>query len=810
MADLGFLFDPSTVSRPCEYGDFPDLPAIRSMQAKRQWVVWRYEDHGKPKLDKVPYQPSTGFGASVSRPHNWGTYDQAVARARRGHSDGGTFNGVGLVLAEQDGFTGIDLDNCRDPHTGELSPLAQEVVNLAETYCEVTPSETGLRLIAEGKIPAALKRDPIGVEMYGKGRYLTITGWHVEGTPTEIRPAGKTIALLRAAVDRFDAELAAKRAVEAPKPSGDGMVSAALPTREEGGSPYFRNVNSAALANLSAWVPALFGSSARFQPGTQAYRVSSRSLGRQLEEDLSIAPNGIRDWGVADMGDARLGARTPIDLVMQFGEEREPIGAAGWLCRQMGRAPEDFGWQADDGRGAEAAAALLARKVQREDDGTLIDAETGEVLPEKKGGQGAFLDALTLGRGIDWSEGSGLISEIADWIMSSARRPNRPLAVAAATAVISGTCGRHLYAPGGTALNLYIVCLAGTTVGKGRPFSAVAEILKAAGLGMIQTTAKGFSVSSIEQMIVDHPACVATIDEIGANLLGRMSNRNSNTHEQAMRGALLELWSREQGQDSFYTHRRANAAPIEVPCPSLTIFGASTSEAFYGAVTSGSIRDGFLNRFLLAHAAPRGKSREVPPEAKTVPPQIIRALQSIPPNGDGNLQVALGNFTLSVKPVEKRMEWDSQATADRAAQFEEEILDLMDANPEHASLMGRTFEYTVRLAAISAVSRGGRKERVRLSDLEWAAAWAISSAKAMIDGAGAQMAASDYEQKFNAVRNAIETSGMLTRQDLLRRVRSVSAREREDIIKHLKEGGWIEDVSVPTKGRHAAGWRWVG
>jgi hypothetical protein len=50
--------------------------------------------------------------------------------------------------------------------------------------------------------------------------------------------------------------------------------------------------------------------------------VSSRALGRNLEEDLSIAPNGIRDWGVADMGDSRGGARTPIDLVIAHGGGR--------------------------------------------------------------------------------------------------------------------------------------------------------------------------------------------------------------------------------------------------------------------------------------------------------------------------------------------------------------------------------------------------------------------------------------------------------------------------------------------------------
>jgi RecA-family ATPase len=93
-------------------------------------------------------------------------------------------------------------------------------------------------------------------------------------------------------------------------------------------------LNSAALANLSAWVPELFGDNAVFQPGTGAYRVSSKTLGRNLEEDLSLAPSGIKDWGVHDMGDAREGRRTPIDVVMAYGEKSFE-DAVAWLREKL-------------------------------------------------------------------------------------------------------------------------------------------------------------------------------------------------------------------------------------------------------------------------------------------------------------------------------------------------------------------------------------------------------------------------------------------------------------------------------------------
>ena len=113
------------------------------------------------------------------------------------------------------------------------------------------------------------------------------------------------------------------------------------------------------------------------------------------------------------------------------------------------------------------------------------------------------LDGITLGSGVDWTRPGGALGLMSDWIMATARRPNRPLAVAASVAVLSTLCGRHLYGPTGTALNVYLACLAESTVGKDRPFKAVAEILDACGYGNLHQTAKVFSVSGFEQLIAE-------------------------------------------------------------------------------------------------------------------------------------------------------------------------------------------------------------------------------------------------------------------------------------------------------------------
>src|SRR5215210_2615186 len=72
--------------------------------------------------------------------------------------------------------------------------------------------------------------------------------------------------------------------------------------------------------------------------------ITSRNLGRNLEEDLSFTPDGIKDWGVWDTGDTKKGQRSPIEIVVEHGAARDHTQAAHWLCNQLGITPESLGW----------------------------------------------------------------------------------------------------------------------------------------------------------------------------------------------------------------------------------------------------------------------------------------------------------------------------------------------------------------------------------------------------------------------------------------------------------------------------------
>lgn len=280
----------------------PVWPAIpEALRATSSWVCWAYELRGN-RWTKPPLNARTGRYARTDDPDTWAPFEVARQAATR-------TDGVGLVLTAD--LVGIDLDHVID-ETGEIESWANEVLaRFKGVYVERSPGGDGLRLFCRGRVAHSGKGGPANrLEVYGAGspRYLTTTG-HKLGD-------GEVIEA-QAALDWLH-----DKYMKAPEPRATRSADPRSP---------FRHVNDAALATLAAWVPVLFPDA---KPVGSSWRVSSATLGRDLEEDLSFHPDGIKDWGVHDQGDANGGARSPIDVVMEV-KGLDATAAARWLAQRL-------------------------------------------------------------------------------------------------------------------------------------------------------------------------------------------------------------------------------------------------------------------------------------------------------------------------------------------------------------------------------------------------------------------------------------------------------------------------------------------
>ena len=150
----------------------PNLPAELTRRAR--WV--------NNSWAKVPFQPS-GKAASVSDPSTWSTYRQVAASERKGF----VLNGDGIVC--------IDLDHCLVD--GCPTPeVARILSSLPPTYVEVSPSGTGLHIWGRGSVERG--RRTAVAEVYGTGRYITVTGRAFNDAPKVLADISRTVESLLA------------------------------------------------------------------------------------------------------------------------------------------------------------------------------------------------------------------------------------------------------------------------------------------------------------------------------------------------------------------------------------------------------------------------------------------------------------------------------------------------------------------------------------------------------------------------------------------------------------------------------------
>jgi hypothetical protein len=220
-------------------GDLAHLPAaLHWLTTQKRWVVWRWvrrvnKKSGVAKWTKPPFEPAYPANAAKSNdPTTWGSYDAALATVAADKADG-----IGVMLLDGE-LAAVDLDQCRDPVTHQLTSWARHLCVEAEQhglYREVTVSGRGLRFIGVSQGAEMHRRFPFhrtsgeGLELYRKcARFITISGLQ-EG---QCETMGD--------IDAYLDVLLARHTIGSPLPQATSQLdlNSASPQRSE----YFRDL----------------------------------------------------------------------------------------------------------------------------------------------------------------------------------------------------------------------------------------------------------------------------------------------------------------------------------------------------------------------------------------------------------------------------------------------------------------------------------------------------------------------------------------------------------------------------------------
>jgi hypothetical protein len=140
------------------------------LRSRPQWLTW-FLDNG----NKIPNGKSNDAST-------WRSFDEVSL-----------FDRIAYVFSADDPYVGIDLDSCRDAQTGDIKPWAMAIIRAIGSYCEVSPSGTGVKIILRGKKPAGSRcqynTGEVGtvdtklaqVEIYDNKRFWCITGQALPG-----------------------------------------------------------------------------------------------------------------------------------------------------------------------------------------------------------------------------------------------------------------------------------------------------------------------------------------------------------------------------------------------------------------------------------------------------------------------------------------------------------------------------------------------------------------------------------------------------------------------------------------------------
>ena len=161
------------------------------LRRQARWVFWRWEDRGE-RGGKKPCDPA-GHTVDLTDSRSWSTaafVEREMPQFGQRHH-----GGAGFVFTRDDALCGIDLDNCRDPHTGVLDDWALALVRRFETYTEVSPSGTGVKLFLQAgngeyrsfQPNCESARPGAKIEIFFHNRYFTVTGQRIAEGGTRVR-----------------------------------------------------------------------------------------------------------------------------------------------------------------------------------------------------------------------------------------------------------------------------------------------------------------------------------------------------------------------------------------------------------------------------------------------------------------------------------------------------------------------------------------------------------------------------------------------------------------------------------------------
>jgi len=408
----------------------------------------------------------------------------------------------------------------------------------------------------------------------------------------------------------------------------------------------------------------------------------------------------------------------------------------------------------------------------------------------------------------DLYEPPGILKDIYSYSEEVAQISQPALSMQASLALGSVALGRMYKTDMNNFSSLFFMCIAKSGQGKENVKTVIEAILEQSEYLDLMAGDGYTSSGAIYSLLRYKPTHITVMDEFGKRLES-ISNASNSNKEDALQ-VLMETWGRCHGilrPDNYSMmtltqKQQREALDRSTVKPAITLVGMSVPKNFYGALSTGRIVDGFLNRFIVVESTlPRvvGKMKKFVKPSKSISDWVIgvREVQNemeqiSRDNAELDFKQRLITFNDESKILLEKLAYD---LVDQQNKLEKEGLEV---------LLSRTREKAMRLAMICALADSKSAKTIKPEFTKWAIDYVMYYDQLLIESCRDKVAGSEMEGRIKQILSFIRSQGEwgISKRDIDRReiFRSMKSYEVKEIIERLKNSGEIQEKDLRAKG----------
>lgn len=378
----------------------------------------------------------------------------------------------------------------------------------------------------------------------------------------------------------------------------------------------------------------------------------------------------------------------------------------------------------------------------------------------------------------------GLCGEIAEWITSTATRPQPILSIAGGLSAVATAKGHRVKSETNLRTNLLMVSLAASGSGKDHPRECVDSLLYAADLANMVGGEPASGPGLIKTMHDQGGIVLFQLDEIG-RLLMMLTSKQAATYQTETLKIIMELFSRAKGVFRGKQYATAEKGErLDIINPHLCINGQTVPKNFFSALRNREMIDGFLARWLVF------ESKEFAPAVRnggqvgnTNPPAAIiekmRAIADMSTNV-GDQTAIMSSFNINPKTI---------PFSPPAAKIRDNLLSFVEAEREREyklntgldCIWARTVEHAIKIALT--LQQG---DHINAEDMQWAATYMRYCSSALVQYARENAYQNDMQDDImQSVLARIPRDGKISRSDITRLLLGIPAKIRDAALHDL-------------------------